>query len=480
MNLSLHDPQFITADFPSTLTITLSYGHCTALQISPCGHYIASGLVDGTILIIDTWSNNVTCMMKRHSMPIIGLKWIYNENDEINPENVVVGLVSWSRDWKVCLHGLQNRKMVNVWEYVFTGGVWGVDIVNSGKLDKMGNWIDWELVVCRSGTNGICFVKYNESKSEDDDDDYDDNDNFLIEEFNKNKENDNDNDNDDEVEVEDFGNSLCCCTFYGGKYIISGTSKGWLRIIDKDNDVVVKNEKICNSNIKSVNFVEKSCFNQDSILKFGLNNVPISRLIVNSSDRILRQYDISNWYDEESEPNEWKFEMEQKYQDVVNRIQWNTVKFSPTGEYVCASTQGGSGAAHDVYIWETSMGSLVQILEGAHEELIDVDWGIRSTNGNVCCVSANGMDSGTIYIWGVRAAQKWSALAPDFEEIEQNIEYVEREDEFDLNGDGINDEFNNIIDNDKFDKFKVDVVTREEFDARGFKFIKGCIIDTEL
>jgi hypothetical protein len=30
-------------------------------------------------------------------------------------------------------------------------------------------------------------------------------------------------------------------------------------------------------------------------------------------------------------------------------------------------------AAHDIYVWERAMGSLIKILEGPKEELIDVD-----------------------------------------------------------------------------------------------------------
>lgn len=470
MNLSLHDPLFITADFPTTLTTTLSYGHCTALQISPCGHYIASGLIDGSILIIDTWSNNVTSIIKKHSLSIIGIKWIYNEPDDDN-RNIVVGLISWSKDWKVCLHNLVDHKMIVIWEYVFSGGIWNVDAVQTGIVDhNSSKLIDWKIVVSR-GVHGIALVSYdkmNENK-------------FRIQNCRKIA-----GDRDGDVLI-DYGDSLCCCTFYGGKYIITGTKKGWIQIIDSLNGNILKCEKICNANIKGICIVEKSIFSKDSDNVFGLDNVPISRLIINASDRVLRQYDITNWY-KNADLTTWLFEIEQKYQDVVNRIQWNTVKFSPTGEHVCASTQGGSGAAHDIYIWETEMGSLVQILEGAHEELLDVDWGVRSTNGNVCCISSNGIDSGTIYIWGVKATPKWSALAPDFEEIEQNIEYIEMEDEFDLqdndayteNGNEMDQGDQNDNDNDNFDKFKVDVITKEETDARGFRFITGCIIDTEL
>lgn len=43
-----------------------------------------------------------------------------------------------------------------------------------------------------------------------------------------------------------------------------------------------------------------------------------------------------------------------------------------------------------------------------------------------------GVDTGRIYIWSIHTPQRWSALAPDFVEVEENVEYVECEDEFDI------------------------------------------------
>ncbi len=47
-------------------------------------------------------------------------------------------------------------------------------------------------------------------------------------------------------------------------------------------------------------------------------------------------------------------------------------------------------------------------------------------------MAACGLETGKIYLWTVNTPQRWSALAPDFAEVEENVEYIEREDEFDI------------------------------------------------
>lgn len=60
-----------------------------------------------------------------------------------------------------------------------------------------------------------------------------------------------------------------------------------------------------------------------------------------------------------------------RFQDLVNRTPWVAVGFSGDSEYV----MGGAGhkVAHNVFVWDNGFGTLVKVLEGPREPLIDCD-----------------------------------------------------------------------------------------------------------
>ncbi|KAF0286737.1 Retinoblastoma-binding protein 5 [Amphibalanus amphitrite] len=141
--------------------------------------------------------------------------------------------------------------------------------------------------------------------------------------------------------------------------------------------------------------------------------------LVNSVDRVIRVYDaqkvLAAGLDGEPEPV-------QKLQDQVNKTMWKKCCFSGDGEYVCA----GSARQHDLYIWERSVGTLVKILQGTKGELLlDVVW--HPVRPIVTSISA-----GVVSVWAQNQVENWSAFAPDFKELDENVEYEERESEFDL------------------------------------------------
>lgn len=62
-----------------------------------------------------------------------------------------------------------------------------------------------------------------------------------------------------------------------------------------------------------------------------------------------------------------------RFQDLVNRTPWNSVRFSNDGEYVVAGA--GHKAAHQIYLWDCASGNLSKILEGPKDPLADLDVG---------------------------------------------------------------------------------------------------------
>ena len=148
---------------------------------------------------------------------------------------------------------------------------------------------------------------------------------------------------------------------------------------------------------------------------------------MSTADRIIRVYDTLDIIPSATSQKNQQVKLGdpeplQKLQDLVNRTQWKKCCFSGDGEYVCA----GSSRQHSLYIWEKNIGNLVKILHGTKGEmLLDVVW--HPVRPLIASVS-----SGVVSIWSQNQVENWSAFAPDFKELDENVEYEERESEYDL------------------------------------------------
>lgn len=137
-----------------------------------------------------------------------------------------------------------------------------------------------------------------------------------------------------------------------GDHIIAGTNKGWLNIISTATQQVIYSYRVTNNIIVLVRLTESG---RDAV--------------INSSDRVVRTLHLPDFSDPKLDFDTLQLDVEHKFQDLVQRLSWNHVTFSSTGEYVAASTWMN----HHIYVWERGQGSLVKILEGTKEELSVVE-----------------------------------------------------------------------------------------------------------
>ncbi|XP_075253983.1 retinoblastoma-binding protein 5 homolog [Convolutriloba macropyga] len=204
--------------------------------------------------------------------------------------------------------------------------------------------------------------------------------------------------------------NVCAIFDRRGAYIITGNSKGKVLVIKTDDLQIAASFKISASSsqgIKQIVFARSG-----------------SDFIVSSGDRIIRVYNLEEVLqcgitgNGNAEP-----EPIQKLQDMVNRTAWKKVAFSGDAQFIVAASM----RQHALYIWEKAgSGSLVKVLYGARGELVlDVAW--HPIRPIIASISA-----GIVSIWAQAQVENWSAFAPDFKELEENVEYEERESEFDL------------------------------------------------
>jgi len=161
------------------------------------------------------------------------------------------------------------------------------------------------------------------------------------------------------------------------------------------------------------------------------------RLVTNSSDRTLRQFILPSYTNyanltpptTESDPQPQFLDLEleptHRFNDPINKTSWHAMCYSPDGEWLAGGAADPSG--HKIYIWDISNdGQFASALDGGREPLVHLHW--HPTKSSI----ASTTNQGSILIWHCPNPERWGAFAGSFEEVDENVEYEEREDEFDI------------------------------------------------
>ncbi|KAJ3765427.1 WD40 repeat-like protein [Lentinula raphanica] len=199
-----------------------------------------------------------------------------------------------------------------------------------------------------------------------------------------------------------------------GKYVFIGTSGGYILVFNSRTKIMIARHRIAGGagSIKGLDFAKNG-----------------RRLVTNSSDRTLRQFIVPNYprssdtavesfIEEELEPTH-------RFNDPINKTAWHAVSYSPDGEWLAGGA--ADAANHKIYIWDISNdGQFASTLDGGREPLAHLHW--HPSKASI----ASTTNQGNILIWHSPNAERWGAFAGGFEEVDENVEYEEREDEFDI------------------------------------------------
>lgn len=159
----------------------------------------------------------------------------------------------------------------------------------------------------------------------------------------------------------------------------------------------------------------------------SVSHIVVSRnggkLILNSADGAIRMYSTKECWTTPEENDKPVL----VFQDMTSKVQFCSCDFSGDGEIILAGANGVD-KKYILYIWDANTGDLLDNLTGASIEIHSVAW--HPTRSFLATAASDGL----VDIWGSRV--NWTAFAPDFQALAENIEYVEREDEFDVEESG--------------------------------------------
>ncbi|GBE79127.1 Set1 complex component swd1 [Sparassis crispa] len=196
-----------------------------------------------------------------------------------------------------------------------------------------------------------------------------------------------------------------------GKHVFIGTTSGSILVFNTRTKSMVARHKISGAGImRGLDFTKSG-----------------RRLVTNSSDRTLRQFNVPSYAPPTADREyiEQELEPTHRFNDPINKTAWHAMSYSPDGEWLAGGA--ADNAAHKIYIWDISNeGQFASALDGGREPLLYLHWHPHKP------AIASTTNQGNILIWHCPTPERWGAFAGGFEEVDENVEYEEREEEFDI------------------------------------------------
>jgi len=148
-------------------------------------------------------------------------------------------------------------------------------------------------------------------------------------------------------------------------------------------------------------------------------NRTANAVILNCMDGAIRLYSTKDCWTTPEDVGKPAF----VFQDMASKPKFISCDFSHDDKYVVAASNGDDNT-YLLYLWSSDTGELVDKLSGAPLMINSVAW--HPARSLIAVAASDGL----VDLWGPRV--NWTAFAPSFQALTENIEYVECEDEFDI------------------------------------------------
>jgi len=214
-----------------------------------------------------------------------------------------------------------------------------------------------------------------------------------------------------------------------GTRIFAGTSKSIIVVYDTET----LEEMYRFSMGGGTHYIRHMCFSPDDKSFVAVSSAQTAKLYPTQPLHDTRAKAAEQWLaadeSERADPSTvalgmlYPFPLYAELSDRVNRMAWRRAMFTRSGEYIITITMDET--VQTLYVW-SHQGRLVAVVRGPQGGTYD--FAVHPARPLVYSIT----DTGMLFVWTRAQREKWSAFSPDFEELHDNVEYFEREDEFDL------------------------------------------------